>query len=452
LRSIRPLGLSAAVVFFVVSLLGGTSPAQVPAEHVIYSFCDKYPSCPHGAFPYAGLIMDPSGNFLYGTTYKGGGGLGCNGIGCGTVFLLHLTETGWKQRVLHGFASFANDGLFPVAAVVLDKAGNLYGTTWGGGNTSSQCTGFGSCGTVFELSPGPNEWIENVLYDFCSQANCKDGADPVASLILDAAGNLYGTTATGGISSGKCRDGCGTVFELVREPNGWSEKVLFRFTYDQGANPEANLTFDDAGNLYGTTIYGGANGIGTVFKLTPGSNGKWTETVLHSFNTVDGRGPVAGVILDAAGNLYGTTYLGGTGAGCLYSYGCGTVFELSPNSDGSSWNEQVLYSFCSQTNCTDGANPSGSLVSAGAGVMYGSTYQGGLGIGVVFKLTLSTTWSESSVYALGSNSAVNDAMNPEGALIVDAQGKLFGTGEYGGNSTNCNNNSSCGAVFVVNPK
>ena len=439
------------IICFV--LTGLPAHAQVSSDSVVYSFCDYSPTCSDGAFPYSGLTIDAVGN-LYGTTYAGGGE-GCGSIGCGSVFRLTpdgLSSTGFTEKVLHGFLSFAVDGALPEAAVTLDHAGNVYGTTWGGGNASSDCGVYG-CGAVFELTPNAkDEWTETILYNFCSTLNCKDGSGPAANLVFDTAGNLYGTTATGGISGGKCPYGCGTVFELSPGANGsWLENVLFRFSYDQGANPLAGLTFDSAGNLYGTTAQGGNYGIGTVFELTLGSNGKWTETVLHSFNTTDGRVPQSGVIFDASGNLYGTTFLGGTGPACLYTYGCGTVYELSPGSNGD-WNEQVLYSFCAKANCVDGSNPWGGLVSNANGIMYGTTYQGGeYNAGILFKLTFDQTWTENLLYTFGTSNY--DALNPEaGSLIFDAKGNLYGTAEYGGRSSSCQNLSSCGSVFVWNTR
>jgi|HubBroStandDraft_6_1064221.scaffolds.fasta_scaffold195473_1 uncharacterized repeat protein (TIGR03803 family) len=449
-----PLFIIVTALALSCGLLSIVTPAAAQgSETVIYSFCDNSPACPDGAFPYAGLTMDASGN-VYGTTYGGGGGMGCNGSGCGSVFRLRpsaVTTTGmWGEKVLHGFLSFLSDGFYPESAVTLDHAGNIYGTTWAGGLASSGCNIYG-CGTVFKLTPNADdEWAETIIYDFCAKASCTDGAGPVAGLIFDAAGNLYGATATGGTVDQRCAYGCGTIFELSPGAKGsWTEKVLYRFSYAEGANPLASLVFDSAGNLYGTTAQGGTNGIGTVFKLAPGANGTWTETTLHIFDTTDGRVPQSSLIIDKAGNLYGTTFLGGTGAGCLYSYGCGTVFEVSPGSNGT-WTEQVLHNFCAAAFCADGSNPWGGLVADGNGVLYGTTYEGGENnVGILFRLTFNTTWSESLVYTFGS--IYYDAWNSQAGLIVDAHGNLYGTGEYGGLSTNCNNFQSCGAVFRFDP-
>src|ERR1019366_934096 len=210
-------------------------------------------------------------------------------------------------KVLYSFIHNGTDGGFPQAGLIFDAAGNLYGTTSEGG-TSSSCSG--GCGTVFELTPtAGGGWTEKVLHNFNS--NGTDGANPYAGLIFDAAGNLYGTTTVGGTYY------YGTVFELTPTAGGgWTEKVLHSFNYNgtDGNNPQASLTIDAAGNLYGTTSGGGTYGNykGTVFELTPAAGGDWTETVLHNFVGPDGAAPLAGLIFDAAGNLYGTTSGGGT--------------------------------------------------------------------------------------------------------------------------------------------
>ena len=222
-------------------------------------------------------------------------------------------------------------------------------------------------------------WMEKVLHSFNN--NGTDGYEPYfGSLIFDAAGKLYGTTTTGGTS------GDGTVFELTPTGGGgWTEQVLYSFgNTPDGAYANAVPIFDAAGNLYGTTSEGGTNRDGTVFELMPAGGGSWTETLLHSFNNngTDGFLPNAGLIFDAAGNLYGTTYYGGAGGGCQPN-GCGTVVELTPTAGGG-WTEQVLFSF----NGTDGAIPVAGLIFDATGKVYGTTTEGGtLNAGTVFELT-----------------------------------------------------------------
>ncbi|MGA2905131.1 MAG: choice-of-anchor tandem repeat GloVer-containing protein [Candidatus Korobacteraceae bacterium] len=270
-----------------------------------------------GAGPYAGLIFDAAGN-LYGTTTSGGT------YSDGTVFkLTPTTGGGWTEQVLH---NFNGDGYDPRAGLIFDATGNLYGMTEGGNGDYPD-------GTVFELTPTAGEgWTAKVLHGF----NGADGLYPwLGSLIFDGAGDLYGTTLEGGTY------GAGVVFELMPAAGGsWTETVLHSFNDNgtDGALPAAGLIFDAAGNLYGTTNAGGTYDAGTVFKLAPTGDGSWTETVLHNFgNGTDGALPAAGLIFDAAGNLYGTTEVGGF-------YGDGTVFELTPNGSGG-WTEQVLFSF-----------------------------------------------------------------------------------------------------------
>ncbi len=261
-----------------------------------------------GAIPFSGLVFDANGN-LYGTTYQGGI------HNHGTVFQLAPRQGGgWTGTVLHSFNNNGSDGALPESDVIFDAAGNLYGTTSAGG--------IHDYGTAFELAPAQGGgWTETVLHSF--NLNGTDGAYPEASLVFDTAGNLYGTTGEGGIHYIY-----GTVFELTpRQGAGWTETVLHSFNFNgaDGAYPEAGLTVDSTGNLYSTTSLGGIHNYGTAFELSPRQGGGWTETVLHSFNLngTDGANPYAPLILDSAGNLYGTTYQGGVHAS-------GTVFEITP--------------------------------------------------------------------------------------------------------------------------
>jgi uncharacterized repeat protein (TIGR03803 family) len=278
------------------------------------------------------------------------------------------------ETVLHTFTG-GSDGANPNGALIADTAGNLYGNTTYGGDGGS-CSHFGGCGVVFKLSP---DGTETVLHTFTGGS---DGANPIAGLIADRAGNLYGTTFFGG-GRGSCYRGCGVVFKL--SPDG-AETVLHTFTGgSDGSSPEAPLIADSAGNLYGTTDYGGGicsgpfAGCGVVFKLSPDG----VETVLHTFTGGrDGADPSAGLIADRAGNLYGTTFFGGGRGSCYGGTGCGVVFKLSP--DGA---ETMLHTF---TGGSDGASPSVGLglIADTAGNLYGTTTSGGVGAnGVVFKLS-----------------------------------------------------------------
>lgn len=282
-------------------------------ESVVHSFNSDGKD---GFYPYAGVTFDPAGN-LYGTTQ--GSGPYCNPYACGTVFKLMPNGDGsWSEAVIHLFNG--SDGAFPVAGVIFDAAGNLYGTTVEGG--FSFCEGQG-CGTVFKLTPnGDGSWTESVIHSF---SDGRDGRYPFAGLILDAAGDLYGATVEGG-GFGCGGYGCGTVFKLKSYKNGsWAESVIHSFKDDgrDGTSPSGGVTLDRVGNLYGTTFYGGAGNYGTVFKLAPTTNGKWEETLLHSFKDQPGAHPDAGVIFDGHGGLYGTTFGDHTTA-------WGSAFEITP--------------------------------------------------------------------------------------------------------------------------
>lgn len=340
-------------------------------ESILYSFCSLM-YCFDGQAPTASLVFDQAGN-LYGTTMVGGTG-DCNSSygGCGVVFKLTPQRDGsWTESVLHNFCrTDCRDGAFPKAGLVFDGAGNLYGTTWAGGAKGG--------GTVFKLAANADgAWTESVLYSFCSRTNCVDGGQPDAGVIFDQSGNLYSTTPAGGAYN------FGTVFRLAANADGsWTEKVLHDFG-PRGAEPVGGVIFDQIGNLYGTTFEGGvAAGYGVVFELSPGQNGSWTERILHSFTGParggDGVGPVAGVVFDTAGNLYGTTVQGGA-SGCQ----CGIVFKLAPNGKGG-WHEAVLHRFLDHP----GEFPVAGVIFDSAGNLYGTTAgQLNGGGGSVFEIT-----------------------------------------------------------------
>jgi uncharacterized repeat protein (TIGR03803 family) len=240
---------------------------------------------------------------------------------------------------------------------------------------------------ILVLAPGA--WAQGkykILHRF--RQGTGDGVDPTAGLIFDQSGNLYGVTEFGGAAD------IGAVFALIPQADGsWKEDILHSFVGGtDGYYPYGDLVFDEKGNLYGTTSLGGASDAGTVFKLAPNSDGTWTESVLYSFcslaNCTDGVSPIAGMIFDRAGNLYGTASDGGGGR---FGNAGGVVFELAPNSDGT-WTESVLHTFCSLANCSDGENPTAGLIFDESENLYGTTPYGGSGCygrgcGVVFKLT-----------------------------------------------------------------
>jgi uncharacterized repeat protein (TIGR03803 family) len=306
---------------------------KIAPDNTITDLHDFNASPTDGGNPKSDLVRDASGN-LYGTTEIGGSG----SCGCGVVYKMAPDGT---ETVLYNFLG-GSDGASPVAGLVLDASGNLYGTTPHGGGACSDNTG---CGTVFRLTSGG---VETVLHAF---TNGSDGAYPRASVILDKKGNLYG--AAGG--------GSGTFGDIFKIGAAGTFKVLLTFSGGaDGGGPFGRLLRDGNGNLYGTTNYGGANGYGTVFEFTPAVG----ESVLHSFTNTDGTYPAAGLISDKSGNLYGTTQFGGSG-----SCGCGTVFKLAPNGA-----ETTLHSFFGGDG--DGAQPLGVLLRDKWGNLYGTTLAG----------------------------------------------------------------------------
>jgi uncharacterized repeat protein (TIGR03803 family) len=433
-------GLAAVLAIFGVSLLLGSRCAGSDPEYVIHSFHPQGErGDANGSEPYANLIFDASGT-LYGTTLEGGA------YGLGTVFELSpRVSGGWIETVLYSFAGSSSggaDGAYPRGSLIFDAAGNLFGVTAGGGTGKP-----GGLGTVYELSPaGGGAWRETVLHSFTGFP--ADGDTPLSGLVFDADGNLYGTTSHGGLYEYVKGSSGGTAFELSPAAQGvWNETIIHNFgSGADGGYPQAGLTLDASGNLYGTTVSGGSascapDGCGTVFELSPAGGGVWAEAVLHSF-TNSGEAPFnpfGGVIFDATGNLYGTTASGG--------YGSGTVFELFPTAGGS-WKLKVLHAF---GHGTDGIAPEDSLLFDAAGDLYGTTPCGGAYggcqsfSGTVFELSpeVGGAWSEKVLHSFGHGS---DGSWPYAVLIFDAVGNLYGTtsagGAYGGYG---------GTVFEIKP-
>ena len=465
-----------------------TPAATLPwPETTIYTFT----GVPDGYAPGGGMIFDSAGN-LYGTTAGGGTSTGCyEGEPCGTVFELEAGSDGqWTHNILYNFNG--SDGWEPQGKLLFDQAGNLYGTTSIGGTLGDgvvfkltpgsggawsdtvlwNFTGgsdglnpaFGVIaragklygantpayystenGTVFELTPASGSWNETTLSSFADV----DGGTPQASVIADSAGNLYGTTSQGGTA------GFGTVFELIHSGSGWQEKTLYNFTSGGGTySVHSALIFDDAGNLFGETVNGGASNLGTVYELSPAAGGNWAEKVLFTFTgSKTGVEPGGGLIFDANGNLYGTTRYGGNNhpAGC--GSGCGTVFELTP--ENGHWKETVLYNFAGGS---DGVLPLTNLIFDQAGNLYGTTADGGVagpicgnGCGTVFKLTPSGGgWTESIIFQF--TDAQHSGASPAPGLVFDQAGNLYGTTAYGGNHGSICAYNGCGVVFELSPQ
>lgn len=418
MRATQPhcTSIKASVISVVITaLLLTPSASAAPKFRVLHDFGAGN----DGAGVWSTVIFDKKGN-LYGAT--GGGGI----YGDGAVFELAPTSGGgWKESVIHSF-SFNDDGASSYAPLALSAAGSLYGTTQDGGTYLG--------GTVFKLTHGPEGWTSTVLYEVGSK---------YGDVILDEAGNLYGSIGAGAY-------GYGAIAELSPGSDGWKYRVLYSFCPHSGC-PDgifpSNLIWDTAGNLYGVAFGGGGSqkcgldGCGTVFELSPQTGGGRKEHTLHKFGAFhgDGEGPSSGLLLDSSGNLYGAT--GGGGSHACGNGGCGTVFKLTPGSDGL-WEETILYNF---KGGGDGGAALGPLVVDKAGNLYGTTAFGGsaqCGCGVVYKLTPSSNgkWKYTRLHAF----VASDGYEPGVGLIIDSKGNLYGTtavgGKYGG-----------GVVFEITP-
>lgn len=353
----------------------------------------------------------------------------------GVAFMLKRPDagtTGWTEVVLHDFSG-GEDGGEPAAPLIFDNAGHLFGTTTSGGANNA--------GTVFELippAPGRAAWVERVLFSF-THAN-----PPVqeAALAQDSLGNLYFPSAPNNAS---CLTGCGVVVKLTKPTTGngsWKPTTIYRFTNRTkgGSQPQGGLTLDATGNLYGTTQIGGGSGYpfgyGVVFKLTPPGVGHtaWTETVLYRFKGGgDGSGPGASLIFDPAGNLYGTTVGGGSGSCTILTIqNCGTVYKLAPPVAGkTAWTETVLHRFTGN----DGGNPQTTVTLDKTGNLYGTTVAGGASkTSTVFKLTKpmnGAVWPE-TILARFSHTSDSVEFSFDASVILDKSGHIYGTTEDGG--------------------
>lgn len=399
-----PLQIAAAFLALGLAL---AIPAQAQTkETVLHAFSGGR----DGAYP-NGLVMDSAGNF-FGTTY-GGGSTTCPS-GCGVVFELSSGATGhWSEKVLHSFTG-GSDGAYPVG-LIMDGSGSLYGlTTMGGTGVCSS-----GCGVAYKLALNASgQWTLTSLHRF---RGGDDGAWPYGTLVMDGSGNLFSTTSVGGANSG------GTVFELSpTSAGGWKETIIDNLA--DGSFPRAGVTFDSAGNLYGTTTAGGSTGNGTVFELSPNGAG-WTKTIIHDFTASNGDGsfPTDKLSIDAAGNIYGTTFWGGTGSDPICVLHCGVVFQLSPS--GGIWKEIILHEF---NNVPDGGNPAAGLVMDAAGNLFGSTFSGGAfhGSGVIFKLSPASGggWTETRLHGFING---NEGGSPR-AVILDSGRNVYGTTDNGG--------------------
>jgi len=364
----------------LMCILAAAAMAPAQAQTATESVLHNFASnLPAGWAPWATPIRDSAGN-LYGTTI--GGGTGGHGV-------VYKVDTAGHETILHSFTG-GTDGGTPYGGVIRDSDGNLYGTAYGGGTAGA--------GVVYKLNPAGQE---AVLYNFTGGA---DGGFPYAGVIRDSAGNLYGTASSGG--SGFLQSGYGVVYKLSA---AGQQTVLYTFTggFD-GGSPFAGVIADGAGNLYGTAGYGGTEGKGVVYKLTAAGQ----ESVLYSFTGGADGGYPNSVIRDSSGNLYGTTYGGGNLAGF------GVVYELN-----TAGHQTVLYSF---TGGADGGSPESGVIRDASGNLYGTTHGGGASsAGVVYKLAGS---QETVLYSF---TGAADGSEPIAGVILDSAGNLYGA-TYGG--------------------
>lgn len=402
-RSGAQLMAAAAIATVLVTM---TLAAQGQSFRVIYNFTGGQ----DGAYPSSGVTIDAADN-IYGTAFGGG-----TGMGFGTVFSLSSNGSGWILRPLHDFTD-GSDGAGPAGRIIIGPDGALYGSTAaGGGGPCVLTNGYHGCGTVYQLRPPARapasviyNWNSTVLYSFSGS----NGSYPQGDLTFDSAGNIYGTTINGGTP------GWGVIYKLTNNGGRWIQSVLYQALGDgDGEYPWGGVVFDHAGNLYGTFSQNGPNDYGSIFKLAP-SGGGWTESTIHAFTFrgSDGATPQGGLVLDNAGNLWGTTVHDPTGGG--------TIFELTPSGGG--WSYNFIYQL------TGGIDlgPYDKLLMDSAGNFYGTTYgDGRYGYGSVFKLTRSGGgWTYSSLHDFTGGS---DGGNPFCKLAFDSSGNLYGTAFGGG--------------------
>jgi uncharacterized repeat protein (TIGR03803 family) len=384
--------------FLALAAFGSVSQAQT--FNVLYAFG----AGGDGAAPWAGVTLDRSGR-IYGTTAEAGHG------GAGTVYMLKNYHGTWQLSALHEFLPANGDGGVPQGRAVFGPDGRLYGTTTRGGAS-------GYWGTVYRLGPPATicgsiqcYWDEAILYSFMGG---HDGAAPwFVDPVFDQNGNIYGTAQQGGAT------GNGVVFELSKSGNAWTESVLHSFSTSEGIQPSASVLLDPAGNIWGTTSNGiNQTGYGSVFELSSSGSG-WNANIVHIFQgEPDGADSVSSLTMDAAGHLYGMTSFGGQS-------NSGSVFELSAS--GGSWSYAQIYNGFS-----GGGGPNGPLVADAAGNLYGTSwFNGAHQLGVVFKLTTNGSggWTYSSVHDFTGG---DDGSYPYGGVTFDAQGNMYGTASGGG--------------------
>lgn len=405
----KPLSLSFAMfVAITLTTLATRTPAVAQTGTALRSFS----TTDLDGYDPGVVTFDSAGN-MYGTTLSGGAHDG------GVLFeFTPRTGGGWTEEILHSFNPAAGEGSSP-GTPVLDPFGNIYGSCTGGG-------AYGD-GTIFELIRElDGSWSEHTVYDFSGGY----GTGP-SNVVFDSAGNLYATNNDGGVY------GAGSVFKLTHRPDGtWVRNILHSFpaAAGDGYQPDSGVIVDGAGNIYGTTFYGGTDGDGAVYELSPGTGGVWNETILHTFaaDGIDGTHPIAGVVFDSAGNLYGTTFNGGSG-------GVGTAFELTPA--GSTWIETILHTF---QNDGDGIIPGGGWFAIdSSGNLYNATLEGGNDdYGTIYKLTRAA--GGTYTYATYFKFDGTDGASPGSNVTLDSHRNIYGPTPGGGTFGD-------GVLFEVRP-
>lgn len=409
----------------VVALL--TFSAYAQTFSVIHTFTGGR----DGTWPMAGVTL--RNGVLYGTTYLGL--LYGYDSGWGTVYQITHNGSNWITNTVYLFQRPKNDAVLPISRVVFGPDGHLYGMGQYGGD-------YQDSGAVYTVAPNPDLcrtancfWNESVVHSF----NQTDGwFGDFADLIFDQQGNMYGTTPAAGYNHGYH----GNVFQITPSGSGWTETSLYSFS-DSGGDGQApdGVIFDKAGNLWGATEFGGANGVGTIYELKNVPGVGWQETIWHNFQTdTDGTHPSGSLILDDAGNFYGTTNGDGPGGG-------GTVYELSPSGNG--WTFQVIYSFAAGP--YDNCGPVGELAMDSAGNLYGTTFcDGAYQQGNVFKLAKTVNgWQYTSLHDFTAGS---DGAGPVAGVTLASDGTIYGTASEGGSFAGlCQNYMGCGTVWMIKP-
>jgi uncharacterized repeat protein (TIGR03803 family) len=403
-----PVRVVSIILFSLAVVLTHTAQAQT------FSVLHAFTNGGDGGSPTASLTFDGAGN-LYGTASTGGAGNG------GTVFQLKRSGQGWTLNTIHAFEPSDGDGETPLGGVVVGPDGTLFGTTAAGGTGCD-----GGCGMVYNLKPpgsfchtGVCPWTETILHNFGGYPN--DGGQPrYMSLIFDASGDMYGTTCEGGGVN------YGTVFEMKPSNGGWTESELYVFDGGDGECPQSGVIMDQAGNLYGTVFQAFENQ-GEVYEISPGQP-YWTQTILERFEEgVNGSAPVAGLVADRSGNFYGMTL-------------SGVVFELSFS--GGEWNYSQIYSL-------PGGGGYGTLAIDAAGNLYGTQFYGTFGEGAAFELA--RTGGNWTYINLHNFDLVDGGGWPYGGVALDADGNLYGTTSQGGYRANGCGYWGCGYLWEITP-